>query len=272
MFQVGVHKSLQNSLCAILQIDLSFPPMQEEKQSRLGLLNDLHYDGGVEAMNRLYESVAVLNQGGAGLLVVMGDLIDADSDMTALRLLREVSALCSSFCGTIRYMPGNHDLDHLSKAQFHEALGCADEASTFSCEHGGVAFVCIDGNFSPNGTEYDHGNFDWQDSFVPPRQLDWLAEQLAAASGPVVVLSHQRIDMACMHAVRNYEAVHDVIQRSGKVMAVFQGHQHADDLRKIGDTTCYTLGAHKDGAGPAMIRIDARGIRLTRDFQSLEPA
>jgi 3',5'-cyclic AMP phosphodiesterase CpdA len=246
--------------------------MHDAEQSKVGLLNDLHYDGGVEALNRLYESVAALNQGGAELLVVMGDLIDADSEMNAKRLLREVSALCDSFRGTVRYMPGNHDLDHLSKAQFHEALGRGDEASIFCCRQGGVGFICMDGNFSPNGREYDHGHFDWRDSFVPAEQLEWLAKQLAAATGPVIVLSHQRIDIACMHSVRNYESVLEVIRKSGKVKAVFQGHQHADDLRKIDGTTYYTLSAHMDGAGPAMIHVGSRGIRLMRDYQALELA
>lgn len=246
--------------------------MSNAEQSKVGLLNDIHYDGGVEALNRLYESVSGLNQGDAELLVVMGDLIDGTSEENAQRLLREVSALCDSFHGRVRYMPGNHDLDHLSKAQFYEALDCAGEVPTFCCEQGGVEFICIDGNFSPDGREYDCGNFDWQDSFVPPRQLEWLGEQLAAATGPVVVLSHQRIDIACMHSVRNYEAVQEVIRQSGKVKAVFHGHQHADDLRKIDGTTYYTLGAHKDGAGPAMIHLAPNALRLTRDFRVLEPA
>jgi len=246
--------------------------MQNVPQLKIGLLNDLHYDGGVDALNRLYESVAALNRSGAKLLVVMGDLVDADNELTAARLLREVSALCNSFGGTVRYMPGNHDLDHLSKAQFHDALGSERKSSTLSFMHDGINVLALDGNFSPNGTEYDCGNFNWQDSFVPPGQLDWLGEQLVAATGPMVMLSHQRVDIAGMHSVRNYEAVLEVIRKSGKVLAVFQGHQHADDLRKIDGTTYYTLSAHKDGAGPAVMHVGAKSVRLMRDFQALEPA
>lgn len=243
--------------------------MQNEPQTKFGLLNDLHYDGGVEALNRLYEAVAALNRSGTKLLVVMGDLIDADNELTAERLLREVSALCNSFNGTICYMPGNHDLDHLSKAQFHDALGTKAMVSTLCFIHDRVNVIALDGNFSPDGTEYDNGNFDWQDSFIPPAQLDWLEQQLAVASGPVVLLSHQRVDIASMHSVRNYEAVLEVIQKSGKVGAVFQGHQHADDLRKIEGTTYYTLSAHKDGAGPAVMHVNGKSVRLMRDFQAL---
>ena len=246
--------------------------MEKVQQLRIGVVNDLHYDGHVLALNRLYESVALLNQGGAALLVVMGDLIDSDGETNAKRLLREVSALCDSFRGTVRYMPGNHDLDHLSKAQFYSALGCADAEPAFGFKQGGVGFICIDGNFSPDGTEYRQGNFDWKEACVPDEQLDWLGSQLAAAEAPVVIFSHQRIDVPGEYSVRNHAAVRDVIRHSGKVKAVFQGHRHADDLQQIDGTTYYTLGAHKDGAGPAMVNIDSQGIRLARDFQPLEPA
>lgn len=246
--------------------------MQNTQQLRIGLLNDLHYDGGVEALNRLYEAVATINHGGIGLLVVLGDLIEPRSETNALRLLREVSALCDSFHGTTRYMPGNHDLDYLTKAQFYNALGCAGDESKGSFKQEGIDFICIDGNFSPDGTEYACGNFNWEEACVPDEQLAWLRKQLAAAKEPVVLFSHQRIDVPGKFSIQNHAAVRDVIRQSGKVKAVFQGHQHADDLQQIDGTAYYTLGAHKDDAGPAMVNIDARGIRLARDFQPLQPA
>jgi len=246
--------------------------MQTVQQLKVGLLNDLHYDGGVQALNRLYESVAALNHGGIELLLVLGDLVDPSSQMNATRLLREVSALCDSFRGTVRYMPGNHDLDHLSKAQFYNALGCSGDVPTCRFQQDGFDFICIDGNFSPDGTEYDQGNFDWKDAYVPDEQLAWLGSQLAAAVAPVMLFSHQRIDIPGDFSIQNHAAVRDVIRLSGKVKAVFQGHQHADDLHQIDGTAYYTLGAHKDGAGPAMVDIGSHGIRLARDFQLLEPA
>jgi UDP-2,3-diacylglucosamine pyrophosphatase LpxH len=244
--------------------------MKIAQKLKVGLMNDLHYDGGVQALNLLYEAVSSLNHGEAELLVVMGDLIDSNSESNARRLLREVSALCDSFRGTVRYMPGNHDLDHISKAEFYNALGHAGDAPTGRFQHGGLEFICIDGNFSPDGTEYDHGNFDWKEAYVPDEQLVWLGGELAAAKASVVILSHQRIDIPCMYSVQNHAAVRDVLRLSGKVKAVFQGHQHADDLQQIDGITYYTLSAHKDDAGPAVVHIDSRGIRLVRDFQAVE--
>ena len=241
--------------------------MPKAQKSRIGLLTDLHYDGSAPAMNRLYEAVALINQSGAGELLVMGDLINGKSDFSTRRLLREVAALCEAFKGPIRYMHGNHDLDHISKAEFYHALGQADGSSRFHFELGGYTVICIDGNFSPDGTAYERGNFRWEHSFIPDEELDWLRSRLAASLLPVVVVSHQRIDCAGKYSVKNDVAVREVITLSGKVKAVFQGHRHEDDLKQIEGTAYYTLGAHVEEAGPAVVTLDAKGVRLVRDFR-----
>jgi 3',5'-cyclic AMP phosphodiesterase CpdA len=240
--------------------------MQTAQQVRVGLVNDLHYDGGVQALNRLYESVAVLNQGGIESLVILGDLIESSNMANALRLLREVSALCDAFHGTVHYLPGNHDLDSISKAQFYNTLGCAGDTSTCRFQSHHVECICIDGNFSPDGTGYDAGNFEWNLSYVPDEQLAWLQTQLESAAAPVLLFSHQRIDIPGDFSVQNHADVRDVIKSSGKVKAVFQGHQHADDIQQIDGTAYYTLSAHKDDAGPAVVNIDEHGVLLARDF------
>ena len=241
--------------------------MSTNPKTRVGLLTDLHYDGGAPAMNRLYEAVATLNVGGASALVVMGDLVDADSEARARRLLREVSALCDAFKGQTYFMPGNHDLDHLTKERFFNILGRAGDPARFHFEHGGHAFVCLDCNFSPDGTEYADGNFDWREAYVPDEELDWLRARLAAALVPAIVISHQRIDKETKFAVRNHAAVREMIALSDKVKAVFQGHTHTDDMARIDGTAFYALSAHVDDAGPALIELDARGVRLLRDFE-----
>lgn len=223
-------------------------------------------------MNRLYEAVAELNAGQVDTMVVMGDLVNGNSEMHAKRLLREVSALCDAFKGTVYFMHGNHDLDYLSKAEFYSALGRAGDASRFHFERGGYGFVCMDGNFSPDGSAYDHGNFEWQKAFVPEQDLDWLRGRLAASLLPVIVISHQRVDHDTKFAVQNHAEVREMISLSGKVTAVFQGHNHEDDLRQIEGVSYYTLSAHTDEAGPAVLVLEPSGIRLLRDFHAMEPA
>lgn len=241
--------------------------MHSEQQQQVGLITDIHYDGGAKAMNRLFAAVALLNRGAVDVLVVMGDLVNGDSPFHAKRLLREVSALCGAFHGPVYYMPGNHDLDHLSKAEFYESLDRIGEFNLFNFTMGGHRLMSVDGNFMLGGTEYARGNFDWKEAILPDHQLISLREQLRASNEPVVVFSHHRLDESSMFSVQNSAAVREAITESGKVKAVFQGHQHADHLRELDGTAYYTLGAHVDDAGPAVILIEADGIRLIRDYQ-----
>lgn len=240
--------------------------MSLKKQTRVGLLTDLHYDGSARAMNRLYEAIVSLNAGGVDSLVLMGDLVNGSDPMHTKRLLREVSALCDVFKGHLYYMHGNHDLDHLSKAQFYTILGRAGDPSRFDFKAGGYTFICLDGNFSPDETGYDCGNFDWQQACIPAEQLDWLRGRIAASMQPVVIIAHQRMDKDGLHAVRNHEAVRHVLSVSDKVHAVFQGHNHIDDLITVESIPYYTLAAHVENAGPAVVLLDPTGVRLIRDF------
>jgi UDP-2,3-diacylglucosamine pyrophosphatase LpxH len=245
--------------------------MPSAPRTHVGLITDIHYDGSAMALNRLYEKVSVLNAAGVGILIVMGDLVNGNSELHAKRMLREVSALCDSFKGKVYFMHGNHDLDYLTKAEFYNVLGRAGDPSRFQFEAGGYTFICIDGNFSPDGTEYAAGNFDWQESFIPDDQLDWLRGRLAAALQPVIIISHQRIDKETPFAVRNYDQVRNMISISDKVTAVYQGHNHEDDLLHVDGTSYYTLSAHVDDAGPAVLKLTPKDVRLIRDFQLLEP-
>lgn len=238
-------------------------------QTRVGLLTDLHYDGSALAMNRLYESIVSMNSGGVDRLVVMGDLVNGSTEMHAKRLLREVAAVCDLFKGHLYFLHGNHDLDYLSKAQFFNALGRVGDPSRFDFKAGGYTFICLDGNFSPDESAYDMGNFDWQQAYVPQEELEWLRGRIAASMLPVVVVSHQRMDKACRHAVQNHEAVREVLNISDKVHAVFQGHNHEDDLVQVEGIAYYTLAAHVDNAGPAVAVLDTKGVRLIRDFMKV---
>jgi len=246
--------------------------MLNAQSTRVGLITDVHFDGSATALNRLYEKISVLNAGGVERLVLMGDIVNGANAFHAKRMLREVSALCDSFRGTVHFMHGNHVLDFLSKAEFYNALGRAGDPSRFHFEAGGYGFICIDGNFSPDGTEYSAGNFQWQESYISEEQLDWLRGRLAASLLPVIIISHQRIDKETRFAVRNYDQVRNMITLSDRVRAVFQGHNHEDDLLRIDDTAYYTLSAHVDDAGPGVLELTPQGIRLLRDFQPLESA
>ena len=214
----------------------------------LTLLSDLHYDGSTPARERLLESIAKAKQSGAERLIVLGDLANGRSAADSVALLGEIAALFSEFSGPVHYLPGNHDLDYISKAEFFEALGGAP--SRLEIEAGGYTLMSVDANFSPDGSAYCRGNFEWRNCLVPPEELARLRERLAATDNPVILFSHQRFDERCIHAVKNAAEVRALIDEAGNVAAVFHGHCHEAGFQELGGVSYYTLGAHVDGVEP----------------------
>lgn len=83
------------------------------------------------------------------------------------------------------YALGNHELSHLSKAQFIEHTAMEEEYYSFDVN--GWHFVVLDYTYNPNGTPYDHNNFNWTEAIIPQAQLDWLEDDLSQTTLPVVV-------------------------------------------------------------------------------------
>ena len=114
---------------------------------------------------------------------------------------------------------------------------------------GVVTFLILDACFRSDGTPYSRKNFDWKDSNLPASQLSWLETELSKARGPVIVLAHQRLDLDKAHAVQNAPAVRSLLEKSGKVLAVFQGHSHKNDYQQIAGIHYTTLVAMVEGSG-----------------------
>jgi hypothetical protein len=73
----------------------------------------------------------------------------------------------------------------------------------------------------------------------------------------VIVFAHQRLDVNDKHGVKNGADVRKVLEDSGRVLAVFQGHSHQNDYREIRGIHYTTLVAMVEGSG-----IDNNGFSL----------
>ena len=110
-------------------------------------------------------------------------------------------------------------------------------------------FIVLDANYKSDGADYDHGNFDWTDANIPPAELKWLRQDLATSRGAVIVLIHQLLDGAGPHYVKNAAEVRQILDQSGRVLAVFQGHLHDGSYNLIEGIHYYTLRAMVEGPG-----------------------
>lgn len=230
---------------------------------RIGLITDLHYADrepkGVrfyrESLAKAREAVARLRAERVETLVVLGDMkdmADGEPEATTLGNLVAIETELQRFGGPTYHVLGNHDMDNLSKAQALSAItntGIDPGRSYYAFSRGGVRFVTLDACFTKDGRDYDHGRFDWRDSVVPPVELGWLEKELKAGKESVIVLAHQRLDDAGDAYVKNSSEVRAVLEASGKVLAVFQGHDHAGGHTRVNGIHYYTLKAVVDGSG-----------------------
>ena len=109
----------------------------------------------------------------------------------------------------------------------------------------------LDACFRSDGQPYGRNNFEWTDANIPAEELEWLQADLQTASQPVIVFVHQRLDVNSRYAVKNAKAIRRVLQQSGKVRAVLQGHSHENDYRDLDGIHYCTLRAMVEGAGAA---------------------
>jgi hypothetical protein len=109
--------------------------------------------------------------------------------------------------------------------------------------------VVLDANYTSEGSDYDHGQFAWTDSNIPPAQLKWLESDLASTRHPAIVFVHQQLDSNGGYSIRNAAQVRRIFGKSRKVLAVFQGHCHNGFYSRLEGIHYYTHSAVVDGAG-----------------------
>ncbi len=104
--------------------------------------------------------------------------------------------------------------------------------------------------------------------FIPQHEKDWLKANLTSTEKPTLVFIHQRLDVQNNKNVINAPEVRRIFDRSGKVVAVFQGHVHQNIRKKINGTYYLTLealaGASRESAW-AKVKLDQKGSRITVD-------
>ncbi len=109
----------------------------------------------------------------------------------------------------------------------------------------------LDASHRGDGSDYDHGNFEWSDSNIDAPQVAWLAKTLADSAEPAVVFVHQQLDGTGPYYVRNAPEVRRTIEASGKVIAVLQGHRHEGAYSEINGIPYFTFKGAVEGAGTA---------------------
>lgn len=236
-----------------------------EGKSKLsfGIVSDAHYADKDPGRSRIYresiakmaECVQLMNNKEVDYLIELGDFIDKGADAgekAALGHLDTIERVYRKYDGPRYHVLGNHDMDKISKQQFLsrvENTGIKKAASYYSFDSNGIHFVVLDACFTSSGEPYDHGKFGWKDANIPPKEMGWLQQDLAATSKRVIVFVHQLLDGEGSHYVKNAAKVRQILQQDEGVLAVFQGHNHGGHYSHIQGIHYYTLKAMVEGSG-----------------------
>jgi alkaline phosphatase len=211
--------------------------------------------GCIETMNRLRPA----------FMIEMGDLIDnAKTPEGDLEAIQRIDGIYRRFAGPRYYVLGNHEMGTLSKEQFMRAVGMPGEHYAFDA--GAFRCIVLDANFTKAMAPYNANNFSWTDAWIPPPQQEWLARELARSDKKAIVFVHQQLDDDYgSYGVMNACQVRKILEDSGRVIAVFQGHNHKGAFRKVNGIPYYTLHGMVEGKG--LVNNAYAVVHVSRDGQ-----
>jgi len=262
---------------------LGWPALADEVSSppriTMGLFADPHYADRDPVGSRHYrdsaaklaEFVRSMNEVQPSFAIVLGDLVDKGETVEAeLDYLKHIEGIYRQFKGPRHHVLGNHDVATLTKEQF--VAGTDMPAPHYSFDCGPFHGLVLDANYNPDFSPYQAGNFDWTQTYLSPDEQKWLEADLQGTTKKALVFVHQPLDdEKGPHGVKNAPAVRRLLEESEKVLAVFQGHNHAGAYHRINGIHYFTLRAMVEKPGLennayALARVSTEGAIEVRGF------
>lgn len=231
----------------------------ERPAVRFGFITDCHYALHIApkdrgdlryrslALEKLRNFVRAMNAAKVDFVVEGGDFKDLGrTPAESLEYLDAMEREFAGFDGPRYHVLGNHDHDNLSKAEFlSHVKNFAQESAKayYAFERGGVKFIVLDACYRGDGTAYERGNFSWKEACIPGAELSFLRDELNAATTPCVIIVHQQLDAEDETCIRNADEVRKILEDSGKVKCVIQGHLHEGGFHELNGIGYYTAPA-----------------------------
>ena len=201
---------------------------------KLGIFTDSHFSSAElscgnrynsEALNRISVALDCFNQQNCDMIICLGDLTDTETEhKREVENLKKLSELFSKCDIPIYVLMGNHDAFAFNVDEFYDVLGEKHRPHNLYAESCNLIF--LDACYFENGNHYKRGDSDWTDTFL--KDTEALQTSLNKASGNTYIFVHQNIDSSIRedHRISNDVYVRSILERSGKVKTVFQGHYH----------------------------------------------
>jgi 3',5'-cyclic AMP phosphodiesterase CpdA len=258
---------------------------------RFALISDVHlgpqasHQGKLRKLTHLSEELVMAfvrrmrDEVNPDLVINLGDVLEDESAERDRERYAHFVSMLREIGRPVLHVAGNHDTINLSPEELCAIWGTSSEA-TYSRDHGGIHFAIL------RTIEHREQRIE-----LPQSQIGWLEADLAATELPSIVLMHHPASEMRLEGNRWFEksphlcrvverrALREVIERSGKVLAVFNGHvhwNHLDIIAGIPYVTLQSLIENLDDDAPgraaaayAVCNLDER--RLVIDVYGAEP-
>lgn len=210
---------------------------------KFGIVTDVHYadkdDPGRQrrrqAGQKLQDSVDGWNNWEADFVVELGDFIDGrweGDEHLVLGELDYIEDVYDNVACPRYYVIGNHDLLGLYKSDFIAHTGCTAKWTSWTVKN--RHFIILDDNWVNDSQEWG-GSVSGRQGYIPLVERQWLEKDLAATPYKTIVFVHHQLYYVEGREIRNMEQVRQILEDSGKVVAVFHGHRHYNEMVKIND-------------------------------------
>lgn len=197
-------------------------------------------------------------------VVCLGDLIDG-----TLENAEEMAAIAKEAGKPVCYVAGNHDLAALPREALQNICGWPDPNGYYAFTVKDIRFLVLDTNHDGDSDRLP----PWDVTSIDAKQLAWLRKQLADPK-PTVVFAHANLDDRRQadgtrdpHIIVNHAEVRSVLEESGQVHLVVQGHCHSGAYTRQNGIAYLTLRAMVQGAeenDAAIITVRADGTYTIR--------
>ncbi len=234
---------------------------------RFGVMADLHMDIMHDGTRRVRTFLRAAREADVDFIISLGDflypvkpehsLCPWDKLPVNLRLALQnpheprMSVLreFNQFEKPAYHVMGNHEMDFCPKETVLQAY--QSPGRYYAWSQNGWRLIVLDSSYyRENGQlkDYNQGAYFATDDlpYLSQEELDWLEKELAAATEPVILFSHQPL-FHCPRGLRNVDDFQRIIARANrprqKVLLCLNGHIHIDDLQVEDDVLYYTVNS-----------------------------
>lgn len=251
--------------------DINYPQHRDDIDWPYQFNNDYinsFWDALIQNKNSIYKETELCD-----LVINLGDLIsNKNSEIDIQKYIEAVSIL--SYNKPLKHVLGNHDAYNISREMWSNTI------KETKCYYDFDLFW------------YHHIVLDWNNNelkgpgIISDEQRIWLIENLEKTDLPTIIYIHHPIDEQARDesyyfinrpqnaSVNNRSEIRNVLEKSGKVCAVFSWHTHFFSEQKIWNINYITIPSfsennwnHKPNLKYWIAEIDDKNIQISiKDF------